>query len=174
MYVCVSYDLRCLIYSEGRAEVTRSQILWYMQHYCTACLCVASTQKAAIPLTTHPDLYDTVDQFLCSVYHTKCIGPCVYTTELAVVLNRVPSVNLAQNDADRLNDELGLTRYGPTNDLKKMVRLALSTKVPFTDLVSGLLLTPHTGRYLSLLLPYCESLQIYIRMYTYTYVHARS
>ena len=78
------------------------------------------------------------------------------------MLNRVPSVNLAQNDADRLNDELGLTRYGPTNDLKKMVRLALSTKVPFTDLVSGLLLTLHTGRYLSLLLPYCESLQIYI------------
>ena len=91
-----------------------------------------------------------------------CVGPCVYTTELAVVLNRVPSVNLAQNDADRLNDELGLTRYGPTSDLKKIVRLALSTKVPFTDLVSGLLLTPHTGRYLSLLLPYCESLQIYI------------
>ena len=95
-----------------------------------------------------------------------CVLPCVYTTELAVVLNRVPSVNLAQNDADRLNDELGLTRYGPTNDLKKIVRLALSTKVPFTDLVSGLLLTLHTGRYLSLLLPYCESLQIYIHSNT--------
>ena len=110
----MSYDLRCLIYSEGRAEVTRSLLLWYNTTalHCTFCVLLAN-------------LYDTN---FCVLYIIHCVLPCVYTTELAVVLNRVPSVNLAQNDADRLNDELGLTRYGPSNDLKKIVRLSSTTQ----------------------------------------------
>ncbi|CAI8013703.1 Probable protein S-acyltransferase 23 [Geodia barretti] len=77
--------------------------------------------------------------------------------DLAVMVQKVPSTNLPEVDAARLTDELGLSSYGTLTDLKKIIQIAFSTRVSFHKLVSALLLTRNTGRYLSLLLPYCHS-----------------
>ena len=78
-------------------------------------------------------------------------------TDLAIVVQRVPSTALPADDAAILTEELGLSSYGPLTDLKKIIQIAFSTRVVFHKLVSALLLTQNTGRYLSLLLPYCKS-----------------
>ena len=63
---------------------------------------------------------------------------------------------LPPKDADRLNHELGLSNYGSLTDLHSIFQIAFNTRVSFHKLVSALLLTRNTGRYLSLLLPYCK------------------
>ena len=77
-----------------------------------------------------------------------------HVTDLAVVMQRVPDVQIPQNEAERLSEKLGLTQYATRTDLRGIVHLSLMARVTFPALVSALLLTPHTGQYLSLLLPY--------------------
>ena len=83
-------------------------------------------------------------------------GSCLCSVDLAVIHQRVSSTNLPEGDAAMLTEKLGLSNYGPIVDLKKIIQIAFSTRVSFHKLVSALLLTRHTGRYLSLLLPYCK------------------
>ncbi|CAI8035576.1 hypothetical protein GBAR_LOCUS19936, partial [Geodia barretti] len=84
--------------------------------------------------------------------------PDINFDDLAVLHQRVSSTNLPEGDAAMLTEKLGLSNYGPIVDLKKIIQIAFSTRVSFHKLVSALLLTRHTGRYLSLLLPYfCHS-----------------
>ena len=79
-----------------------------------------------------------------------------YCTDLTNILQRVSPIMLPPKDADRLNHELGLSNYGSLTDLHSIFRISFNTRVSFHKLVSALLLTRHTGRYLSLLLPYCK------------------
>ncbi|CAI8019243.1 Receptor-type tyrosine-protein phosphatase alpha [Geodia barretti] len=82
--------------------------------------------------------------------------PDINFDDLAVLHQRVSSTNLPEGDAAMLTEKLGLSNYGTLTDLKKIIQIAFSTRVSFHKLVSALLLTRHTGRYLSLLLPYCR------------------
>ena len=65
-----------------RAELKLPEVNFYGTYNTTAlhiCVLIANlSQKAAIPLTTHPDLYDTVDQFLCSTKCIVCWALCIY------------------------------------------------------------------------------------------------
>jgi ankyrin repeat protein len=82
--------------------------------------------------------------------------PNVDHYDWSVVVQRVPAVNIQTQHATQLTQHLRLGNYGPLTDLKQIVNLAFRSGVDFLGLVSALLLTPFTGRYLSLLLPYCH------------------
>ena len=90
----------------------------------------------------------TIVPFLQNIF-TVC-----HVTDLAVVMQRVPNVQIPQNEAERLSETLGLAQYETPTGLKEIVRLSQMARVTFPALASALLLTPHTGQYLSLLLPY--------------------
>ena len=75
---------------------------------------------------------------------------------MAVVYQRLQSVALLPQQADQLTHMLHLT--GSYTDLKEIVHRSITARVEFFQLVSALLLTPHLGRYVSLLVPYCKYL----------------
>ena len=125
---------------------------WCCQHvHLLACVCFF-TVRAELKL---PDRFYGMAKNLyknhnnCAFFTTLC-----HATDLAIVMQRVPDVQIPQNEAERLSEKLGLAEYGTRTDLRGIVRLSLMARVTFPALVSALLLTPHTGQYLSLLLPY--------------------
>ena len=78
------------------------------------------------------------------------------------VFRRLPSAPLTDDRAARLRAVLALKSRvhvkGTVTDLKDIVEQCISEKQNFniSDLVLGLLLTLHLGRYVMLLLPYCK------------------
>ena len=83
-------------------------------------------------------------------------------SDVRLAASRLPPVQLAVDDIAKLMENLSFRDSvgRSVTDLKQLVQRCLSTRetMALQDLVSGLLLTPGLGRYVTHLVPYCKSL----------------
>ena len=88
-----------------------------------------------------------------------CVCLC---SDVRLAASRLPPVQLALDDIAKLMENLSFRDSvgRSVTDLKQLVQQYLSTTetMAVQDLVSGLLLTPDLGRYVTHLVPYCKSL----------------
>ena len=85
-----------------------------------------------------------------------------------MILQRLSSKSLLLQNGSQLKRALGLRddNRGSATDLRQVIRQAMQEKpgFPVADLVLALMVTPMLGRYVALLLPYCE-LYVHVRTF---------
>ena len=96
-------------------------------------------------------------------YIQECITLIVcLCSDVRLAASHLPPVQLAVDIIAKLMENLSFRDSvgRSVTDLKQLVQQCLSTRetMALPDLVSGLLLTPGLGRYVTHLVPYCKSL----------------